>query len=189
MSLRERVYCFRSFWIFPTLAVLLIYQALKVDPQQHIRNLAWPFLTGLLAWTLIEYGLHRFVFHIRLPVRNPWMRTLLSASHLEHHAAPRDRSKVLVQSVYGLTVSAMVFGILYLVTRSLFTSTGVIAGIWTGFLYYEAVHYRVHFSLSGNGLIARQRKAHFHHHFTNNKQNFGVTSPLWDLVFGTARGR
>ncbi|PYR86413.1 MAG: hypothetical protein DMG18_02830 [Acidobacteria bacterium] len=72
---------------------------------------------------------------------------------------------------------------------SAFSAAGVITGIWTGFLYYEAVHYRVHFSLSESGFIARQRRRHFYHHFTNNKRGFGVTSPLWDHVFGTTLPR
>jgi sterol desaturase/sphingolipid hydroxylase (fatty acid hydroxylase superfamily) len=29
------------------------------------------------------------------------------------------------------------------------------------------------------------RKHHFHHHFENPKMNHGVTTPVWDLVFGS----
>ena len=34
-----------------------------------------------------------------------------------------------------------------------------------------------------------KRRTHFYHHFTNNKRCFGVTSPLWDYVFGTTASR
>jgi len=59
-------------------------------------------------------------------------------------------------------------------------------GIWIGFLYYETVHYRVHVGDANRGWIARQRRMHFHHHFRNSKQSFGVTTPIWDYIFKTA---
>ena len=60
-------------------------------------------------------------------------------------------------------------------------------GIWFGFLYYEYVHYRVHITAGNAGLLARQRRTHFHHHFANPEQCFGVTTPLWDYVFRTSK--
>ena len=84
-----------------------------------------------------------------------------------------------------IVVSSILYGLLYAITGSVLSAAVILAGIWTGFLYYESVHYRVHFSLSGSGLVGRQRRAHFYHHFTNNKRCFGVTSPLWDYVFRT----
>ena len=187
MTLKERLYRFRSFWIFPPIAVLFLYVTSRADSQSRLGDLLWLAPLGVLIWTLLEYGLHRFVFHVQAPVRNPRLREIINASHLEHHASPRDPGKVLVHPSYGLVISTFLFGLLYLFFRSVFSTTGVIAGVWTGFLYYEAVHYRVHFSLSGSGFVARQRRAHFYHHFTNNKRCFGVTSPIWDYVFGTAR--
>jgi sterol desaturase/sphingolipid hydroxylase (fatty acid hydroxylase superfamily) len=185
MRFKERLYRFRSFWIFPLLAIVLFWVSLRAETQSRFSDLLWLFPLGVLIWTLLEYGLHRFVFHIQIPVRDPRLRELVNASHLAHHAAPRDPTRVLVRPTYGLVVSSIAYGVTYLVTRSLFSTAGVLAGIWAGFLYYEAVHYRVHFSLAASAFIARQRRTHFYHHFTNNRQCFGVTSPLWDYVFGT----
>src|SRR5262249_34385322 len=158
---------------------------LRAEPQSRLWNLLWLVPTGVLLWTLLEYALHRFVFHIQIPVRDPRLREIINASHLAHHASPRDPGRVLVRPSYGLVVSSIVYAVLYALTRSLFSTTALIAGIWAGFLYYEAVHYRVHFSLAASAFIAHQRRTHFYHHFTNNKLCFGVTSPLWDYVFGT----
>jgi 4-hydroxysphinganine ceramide fatty acyl 2-hydroxylase len=186
MTMRERLSTFRSFWIFPLAAIVLLEITLRAEPERHGNDLLWLFPIGVLLWTLLEYGLHRFIFHIQIPLRNPRLRDIVNGSHLGHHASPRDPTKVLVQPLYGVVVSSLVYGLLYALSGSLFSAAGVMAGIWAGFLYYEAVHYRVHFSLSGSGFIARQRRAHFYHHFTNNKLCFGVTSPLWDYVFRTA---
>jgi sterol desaturase/sphingolipid hydroxylase (fatty acid hydroxylase superfamily) len=185
MTMSERLYRFRSFWVFPVVALALVYLTSRVEPRKEFRSFLWLVPIGVLLWTLIEYGLHRFVFHIQIPLRNPQMRELVNASHLTHHASPHDREKVLVKPSYGLVISAIVYGLLSAILQSFFSGAGVMVGIWAGFLYYEAVHYRVHFSLSPSGFIARQRRAHFYHHFTNNKRSFGVTSPLWDYVFGT----
>ena len=187
--MKERLVRFSSFWIFPALAVLLLYLTSRNGRNDRFEELVWLVPIGIFIWTLIEYGLHRFVFHIQVPVPNPYLRELLNASHLGHHAAPRDRGKVLVNPLFGMIVSAMLFAAFYALLRNAFSVSGLMAGIWIGFLYYEAVHYRVHFSLSGSGFVARQRRAHFYHHFTNNKRCFGVTSPLWDYVFGTTLPR
>jgi 4-hydroxysphinganine ceramide fatty acyl 2-hydroxylase len=185
MTMKERLYRFRSFWIFPIIAIVLLQFSLRVEAKRSAGELFLLFLSGVLTWTLLEYVLHRFVFHVQIPLRNPRLRELVNASHLSHHASPRDPNKVLVQPLYGLVISAILYGLIFAALRSPLSATLVVIGIWTGFLYYEAVHYRVHFSLSPSGLIARQRRSHFYHHFTNNKRCFGVTSPLWDYVFGT----
>jgi 4-hydroxysphinganine ceramide fatty acyl 2-hydroxylase len=187
MSMKERLVRFRSFWIFPILGGLLLYLTTRNNRNDRFNELLWLVPVGIFAWTLLEYGLHRFVFHIQIPVPNPRFREIVNASHMGHHASPRDPTKVLVHPLYGLVISLILYALLFAAFRDTFSAAGVMVGIWMGFLYYEAVHYRVHFSLSGSGFVARQRRAHFYHHFTNNKRCFGVTSPLWDYVFGTTQ--
>ena len=186
MNLTERLYRFRSFWIFPLVGIALIDLASRAEPQRRLGDLLWLLVLGGFIWTLLEYVLHRFLFHIQISPGRPRLRSMVNGYHLEHHASPRDPNKVLVQPVFGLVFSAFLYALLYALSRSLFSAAGLVAGIWMGFLYYEAVHYRAHFSLSPSGLIAHQRRAHFYHHFTNNRRRFGVTSPIWDYVFGTA---
>jgi sterol desaturase/sphingolipid hydroxylase (fatty acid hydroxylase superfamily) len=188
MSLREQLYRFRSFLIFPSIGVVLLYVSLRAEPQRSMGHILLFFGLGVFTWTLLEYLLHRFLFHIQLPIKNPRTRDMVNGSHLLHHASPRDRNKILVHPLYGLVVSALLYGLLYSAFWNAASAALLLTGIWAGFLYYEAVHYRVHFSLSGSGLVARQRRPHFHHHFTNNKECFGVTTPLWDYVFGTTAG-
>jgi sterol desaturase/sphingolipid hydroxylase (fatty acid hydroxylase superfamily) len=187
MSMKERLFRFRSFGIFPVLGVILLYLSSRHDGVSRLRDLLWLLPIGIFLWTLLEYVLHRFAFHIQIPIRNPILRELVNGSHTLHHASPRDPTKVLVHPTYGIVVSSLLYGLLFFVLRDGFSAAGILVGIWMGFLYYEAVHYRVHFSLSGSGLVAHQRRTHFYHHFTNNKRCFGVTSPLWDYVFGTMK--
>lgn len=184
MVTKERLLRFRSFWVFPLLSVAL----LLLIPTTHIHSTM--DLIGLIAlgaamWTLLEYGFHRFLLHAEF--RNAVMRKFVNGSHLQHHHAPRDRDLILVQLPFALATSVLIYGFLLAATRDFFVTGGLMSGIWLGFLYYEAVHYRVHMSLTNSSLLQQQRRAHFYHHFSNSKQCYGVTSPIWDYVFGTMR--
>ena len=185
MTFKERFVRFRSFWIFPLVGGVLLYLTSQGQEHGRSKDLLWLVPIGIFIWTILEYGLHRFLFHIQIPIPNPYVREIVNGSHMLHHASPRDPGKILVHPAYGLVISAILYSVLLGLFPNAFSAAGVMVGIWVGFLYYEAVHYRVHFSLSESGFVARQRRRHFYHHFTNNKLCFGVTSPLWDYVFRT----
>ena len=60
-----------------------------------------------------------------------------------------------------------------------------VAGFAGFYLFYEVLH-RLEHVWRGIGPYGRwARRHHFYHHFHNPRLNHGVTSPLWDLVFGT----
>src|SRR4051794_18026880 len=128
---------FCSFWMFPLVAILLIYLLGMIEPERHPGELFWLFLFGIFLWTLLEYGLHRFLFHIDFEFRNRRLAEFLNSSHLNHHTAPRDPDKLLVKPAFGLTVSTILFGLAYVASGSFFYASGIMAGIWVGFLYYE----------------------------------------------------
>jgi sterol desaturase/sphingolipid hydroxylase (fatty acid hydroxylase superfamily) len=50
---------------------------------------------------------------------------------------------------------------------------------------YEWLHRRMHTHRGVGGYGRFVRRHHFHHHFGNPRTNHGVTSPIWDLLFGT----
>jgi sterol desaturase/sphingolipid hydroxylase (fatty acid hydroxylase superfamily) len=185
MAVKERFIRFRSFWIFPLLALILLTLSRQTELRSTWIALLWLVPMGFVLWTLLEYGLHRFAFH--MDNRETVLGRILSSSHLGHHAAPRDPDKVLVHTSFAAPISILLLALLYGVTGDLFEAAGVMTGIWAGFLYYELVHYRVHCTASNFPFIARQRRVHFYHHFSNADYCFGVTTPVWDYVFGTAR--
>src|SRR5215475_14640387 len=117
MSLRERLSYFRSFWIFPLIAAVLLYVSLWAEPQRPGRLFLF-FAVGVFIWTFLEYLLHRFLFHVRLPIRNPHVRDMINGSHFLHHASPRDRNKILVHPSYGIVVSSLVYLLIFAVCRN-----------------------------------------------------------------------
>ena len=183
-GMTRRLQMFVSFWAYPLLGAALIYVGRQFDSRRDNIEYFWPVASGILLWTLIEYLLHRFVFHPRLDSAR--IERMAHELHGKHHRDPRDPHKILASISMSLPISALIFGAVWLGTGDLFTSTGVICGVWAGFLYYESVHYRLHTS-NASGLLGYQRSWHFHHHFVNGSVCFGVTTPLWDAVFGTLR--
>ncbi len=62
------------------------------------------------------------------------------------------------------------------------------AGLTAGYLWYDLTHYAVHHLRPRTALGEMQRRNHMIHHFKRPDRLFGVTTPLWDLVFGTWTG-
>ena len=126
---------------------------------------------GVLSWTLLEYLIHRWMGHDRR-----FRKTPFGVEHIRHHIegnyfAPTWK-KVVIAAVLG-GVLCLPLGIAYA------------AGLIGSYGAYEWLHRREH-THAGIGPYGRwARRHHFHHHFVDGRKNHGVTTPLWDHVFGT----
>jgi sterol desaturase/sphingolipid hydroxylase (fatty acid hydroxylase superfamily) len=180
----RRLRLFFSFWAYPLVAAALLWAGLRTGTERSGPVSLWLIPVGVVLWTLVEYLMHRFLFH---PRGNwPAFRRFAYGLHGIHHRYPRDPEEILAGPSTSLPPSLAIFLALVAGTGSLSSAAGVMTGVWAGFLYYEWVHYRVHTTNAG-GLLQRHRRWHFHHHFVDDSVCFGVTSPLWDAVFGTVR--
>jgi sterol desaturase/sphingolipid hydroxylase (fatty acid hydroxylase superfamily) len=61
----------------------------------------------------------------------------------------------------------------------------VFSGLIAGYLTYDMLHYATHHIPMRGRYGKFLRKYHMLHHFKTPDQRFGVSSPLWDRVFGT----
>ncbi len=134
-------------------------------------------LTGALGWTFTEYMLHRFLGH------DAHAKNTFSKEHLAHHAdvsyfAPTYK-KVASMGAAG----AAALPLLFLMLGPVGLSFGV--GFFVMYIAYEVVHRRLHSAPSRNRYGRWARRHHLHHHYRRPKMHHGVTSPLWDFVFGT----
>lgn len=134
---------------------------------------------GVLAWSLAEYLLHRFLGHDKRTWPNPF-----ATEHTRHHSqgdyfAPTYKKAVAALATVAVTAP--------LAVRLLGPQHGAtISGAFVAmYLIYEWQHRRAHTHAGIGPYGAFVRRHHFHHHFGNPKSNHGVTSPLWDVVFGT----
>ena len=166
---------FLDFVIYPPLIALCA--ALASGPQGGLGSIAMMAL-GVLGWSLAEYMIHRFAFH-HAPV--------LQQIHLAHHAAPRE-----LNGTPTLVTVAVFYGLVYWPLSWALRpewAAAATAGVLLGYLAYVGVHYVVH-HLGSGGLAWLRRLIRLHAvHHHDVAHNFGVTSPLWDWVFGTLARR
>jgi len=167
---------FAEFFLFPPLvafAALLAFRG-QATPKLVIWTLV--YCGGLVGWTLIEYVLHRLIFH-HAPV--------ISRIHDDHHRNPRE----LIGTPAWASVSIGVIGVASPAWASLgfALGTAAAAGLVTGYLWYVFVHYATHhFEPRRGSYLYRARLRHNLHHHMSDGGNFGVTTGLWDRLFGTA---
>ena len=152
--------------IFGVLLAAGVFAGLREGPARFLAL----FAGGLLAWTIIEYLLHRLAFHGFAP-------------HYQHHADPTDPVFTVAPLWLSLSSTAVLLTAFSLATRSIAGGASIVAGIIAGYLAYEAIHLRIHSQASGGALLRALRKHHYYHHFASDQVCYGVTSPLWDWVF------
>lgn len=169
---------FLDYVVYPPVILILLYLGFEDAGLGQIMAGCAMVLAGVMTWTLAEYLIHRFAFH-HAPILKP--------IHMAHHDAPRGLSGTPT-FVTLIVFYAMVYWPLKVLMGPDLASTGT-AGLMLGYLAYVSVHYIVHHRGSGGVRMVRKliRVHAVHHHDTNH--NFGVTSDLWDRVFGTLARR
>ena len=138
-------------------------------------------LIGVLIWTLMEWVLHRLM-HVDTGVA--LVERIQDSAHLRHHREPAD----LEHSVARLRFTIPAAGLLLLLARLACggwpEAVAVMIGLLGGYMWYEFVHLCSHAKSRVPGL-AQVIRHHQKHHFVSSRRAYGVTSPLWDWVFGT----
>jgi dihydroceramide fatty acyl 2-hydroxylase len=139
-------------------------------------------LLGLLLWSFAEYILHRHVFHYVGP--RLWQRRVHFILHGVHHDFPQDTGRL----VFPLGASIPLGAAFYLVFRALLGPALVdpfFVGFTLGYLAYDGTHYAIHHFRMSSRWGRWIKRHHMVHHHTGEKARWGVSSPLWDWVFGT----
>jgi len=132
---------------------------------------------GVVIWTLLEYVLHRFAGH------SSRLGKHVRKEHLAHHAKP----DFFTSFGRKLFLAVPVLGGLAALSIPLFGWSGAacVLGVSAGWTFYERLHRATHVRGPRNRYGIWARKHHLHHHFMDPHANHGVTSPVWDWVFGT----
>ena len=132
-------------------------------------------LIGVGLWTLLEYGIHRWLYHgVELFIR----------LHDAHHKQPD--AYIGAPPFIGI---ALIFLAIYLPGEllSLTVASGLTTGVLVGYMTYQLVHHATHFWQPARGsYLYCARLRHSSHHYHRELGNFGITTVFWDQVFGTA---
>lgn len=136
---------------------------------------------GMALWTLAEYLLHRFAMH-ELKGRG-----MMSREHLEHHVSSSwSFSATHLLSWTGmLLVGAVVWMPLGWMIAGPVAGVSLGVGWAIGYFVYEYQHAVAHLRAPGGRYGRWLRRHHFHHHFGHPMANHGVSTLVWDKVFGT----
>jgi sterol desaturase/sphingolipid hydroxylase (fatty acid hydroxylase superfamily) len=144
-------------------------------------------LAGMFLWTLVEYIVHRFVFHFH--PRSARAKRLVFLFHGIHHAQPQCKTRLVMPPAVSVPGGLLVYGLIYIV---LGTALGlrywvdpVMGGLALGYLAYDLIHYATHHFPMRWGFLKFLKRYHMQHHYKTPGRRFGVSSPLWDKVFGT----
>ena len=141
------------------------------------------FVVGWLIWTLLEYVIHRFVFHYEPKSRLG--KGLHFVVHGVHHDYPNDARRLVMPPIVSVPL-AVFFYLLFAFIFGRFVSP-IMAGLISGYIFYDSLHYAAHHFAMRRGIWSWLKQYHLRHHYQDDHSGYGVSSPLWDYVFGTSR--
>lgn len=140
---------------------------------------------GFFSWSVIEYGLHRFIFHYN--ARSAFGRKILYEAHLSHHENPTATNRLFASLFLSTPIAATYWLLAWAATGSWAAASWLFIGMSAGYFVYEWMHFQCHHGRSRLPILRYLRKYHLLHHYKTPDLRFGVTSPLLDVIFGTFR--
>jgi hypothetical protein len=174
--------------------------ALRADVPGRVAVLA---LGGLGFWTLTEYVIHRFCFHPPASVEDDTRRIVASLGpgdavitalptvrhkfyflvHGVHHDYPNDSTRLVMPPSVSIPLAAAFFALFrWSLGPGAFAA---FAGFSAGYLAYDTIHFATHHASVQSPLAHMLRRHHFRHHYADSRRDFGVSSPLWDILLGS----
>jgi sterol desaturase/sphingolipid hydroxylase (fatty acid hydroxylase superfamily) len=153
--------------------------------------LAGQFAIGWFIWTLLEYWLHRTMFH--WTPKFSWGERFHFILHGVHHTWFQDRFRLVMPPAASMAIGVVVWALMLGFAAALAFAFdpswtwAVFAGVMFGYLCYDMVHYYVHHGRPTVGWLKALRAHHAKHHHnpTYAERKFGVSTTIWDHVFGT----
>ena len=139
------------------------------------------FLLGLLAFTFVEYLVHRYLYHI--PATTPGRAKFQYTMHGVHHEYPKDKTRLAMPPIVTVFVASLLFFIFRLTFGSY--AFGLLGGFTFGYASYLFVHYAIHAYAPPKNFLKVWWTHHSQHHYRQDEVAFGVSSTLWDHIIGT----
>jgi dihydroceramide fatty acyl 2-hydroxylase len=168
---------------FYTLVSLGLGVAARINETRSLTSILLLCLTGVLSWGLIEYSLHRLVFHF--DAQSEKGRNFVYRMHLYHHANPKTMDDLFASLWLSLPLALCYCLLALALTRSWQAVVYLYIGLTAGYFSYEFLHYQAHHRAPRLRVFRYLKTYHLLHHHQSSALRFGVTSPLFDYLFGT----
>ncbi|KAJ3199248.1 fatty acid alpha-hydroxylase, partial [Clydaea vesicula] len=151
-------------------------RGLEYNTTESASQVILLFFIGIFNWSLIEYSMHRFIFHVdEILPDNQYAFTFHFMTHGIHHYLPMDRLRLVMPPVLLVILSYPIVQLHHL----LFSNE--IAYPLIGGAYFDYLHHGKPYTAH----IREMKSYHLDHHYKEANLGFGISSKLWDRVFNT----
>ncbi len=166
--------------IYVPVIVGMLYYSIVVLEFETGRMLL-TFLSGMITWTLFEYIMHRWIFH--MVAESEKAQKIVYIMHGNHHHFPRDKERLFMPPVPSLILASLIFILQYALIG--WNVSMFFPGFILGYLMYGTMHYAIHAWNPPFKWMKPLWRNHHLHHYKDEGKGFGVSTTLWDHVFGT----
>lgn len=166
---------FVDFALYTGATVFLLLLLLFGSPRDQWMQTCALIVTGLVAWTALEYLLHRFILHGMEPFRS-W--------HAAHHRSPR--ALIFTPTLLSAALFVALVFLPSLLWSSIWPACALTLGVLAGYLAYAVTHHATHHWRARNAWLLGRKRWHARHHHETTTACYGVTSGFWDHVFASA---
>lgn len=163
--------------IISTILAYLAFTYFKIETS----TFALLFILGFFSWTLGEYLIHRYVFHMDNDKK--WKRWITYTFHGIHHEYPKDKDRIVMPPAGAILISSIIFGGFWLILQDY--AFAFVPGFLIGYLAYAFVHYAIHAYQPPKNFLRWLWIYHSIHHYKHPDKYFGVSTPIWDYIFNT----
>jgi sterol desaturase/sphingolipid hydroxylase (fatty acid hydroxylase superfamily) len=176
----SRIHPATPFVVYVPVVLTMLYRTYARDVA--LPTAAGMVFAGILSWTLAEYFLHRYVFHWYRDT--PFGRRVHFLLHGVHHEYPNDADRLVMPLLTSVPLAIIFYTTFYFVF-GVRLAEPYYAGFAMGYLTYDGTHYAVHHFKQTSRIGKFLKRHHMLHHHADHEGGFGVSTPLWDYVFGT----
>lgn len=177
----SRIHPITPFVVYVPMILVMFYRMWTREvPMSRAMGLV---VGGFVVWTLIEYVLHRYVFHWYKDT--PRGRRVHFLLHGVHHDYPNDTDRLVMPLLTSVPLAVIFYGLFYAMFGELRYVEPFYAGFAIGYLVYDGTHYALHHFKQTTRVGKLLKRHHMLHHHADHDGGFGVSSPLWDYVFRT----
>lgn len=164
--------------------IVLGLLAWSLSGHSTLIQVAVAFPLGWLTWCVMEYGLHRHLFHWE--GNGPFTRRFHEIIHGYHHKYPDDPLRLVMPLGASIPLAIVVGGLLSLTGRP-DLSVPFFCGVVVGYLVYDFMHWATHYKTPLTAWGKQMRSHHMAHHFAEPNSNFGISHRWIDRLMGTLK--
>ncbi|MFN7119579.1 MAG: sterol desaturase family protein [Saprospiraceae bacterium] len=167
--------------LFFLYAIGLLYYT-KIATELSNTQVIGLFFCGTVFLTFVEYMVHRFAYHPGEHATESRQKFCYTV-HGVHHDYPKDKQRLAMPPAASVLVATVLLIIFRVILGNY--AFAFLAGFMVGYALYLLVHYSVHIFRMPKNFLKALWINHSIHHYSPEEVMFGVSSPLWDYVFGT----